>query len=81
MGCIPEQVLEDIAAEMQAAAADIGAKYGVGITFARISSQDPDWPAADGIVFEVNPLDEDELTDEARNGDLWNAMLGEDRDE
>jgi hypothetical protein len=81
MGYIPEQVLEEIAADIQAAAAEIGAKYGMSITFSGISSQDPDYPSNDGIIFEVAPLQEDDLSDEARNSDFWEKMLGEDSDD
>lgn len=77
MGYIPEQVLEEIAADIQAAAAEIGAKYGMAITFSGISSQDPDWPTNDGIIFEVAPLQEDEISDEARNSEFWKRMLDE----
>lgn len=81
MGYVPEQVLEEIAADIQAAAADIGRKYGMSITFSGIKPQDPDWPTEDGITFDVSPLDEDDLSDEARNSDFWKKMLREAADE
>lgn len=81
MGYIPEQVLEEIAADIQAAAADIGRKYGMAITFSGIKAQDPDWPSEDGVTFDVSPLGEDDLSDEARNSGFWRKMLGEDGDE
>lgn len=81
MGYIPEQVLEEIAADMQAAAADIGRKYGMAISFSGIKPQDTDWPSEDGIIFSVAPLDEADLSAEARGSDFWKAMTGEDRDE
>lgn len=81
MGYIPEQVLEEIAADIQAAAQDIGRKYGMSITFSGIKSMDPDWPSEDGITFDVSPLGEEELSDEARNSDFWKKMLGDDADE
>ncbi len=76
MGCIPEQVLEEIAADIQAAAADIGRKYGMSITFSGIRAQCPA-PAYDGITFDVAPLDEGELSDEVSNSELWQKMIGE----
>jgi hypothetical protein len=77
MGYIPEQVLEEIAADIQAAAADIGRKYGMSVTFWGVKPQDPDHPSEDGLVFDVSPLQEHELSDEARNSDFWRAMLGD----
>jgi hypothetical protein len=53
----------------------------MSITFSGISSQDPDYPSNDGIIFEVAPLQEDDLSDEARNSDFWKKMLGEDSDD
>ncbi|NTF17881.1 hypothetical protein G6L37_05660 [Agrobacterium rubi] len=81
MGYIPEQVLEEIAADIQAAAQDIGRKYGMAITFSGIKSQDIDWPTEDGIIFDVAPLNEDDLSAEARGSDFWKAMLGDGADE
>jgi hypothetical protein len=72
MGQVPEQVLEEIAADLQAAAAEIGAKYGMSIAFDRIVASEADY---DGIAFLVHPLDEQDLSDEARNSDFWKEML------
>jgi hypothetical protein len=53
----------------------------MSISFSGIQSQDPDYPAPDGIIFQVVPLEEDELSDEARNSDFWKAMMGDEADE
>jgi len=81
MGNIPEQVLEEIAADMQAAAVDIGRKYGMAISFSGIKHQDSDSLAEDGIVFDVAALDEHELSAEARGSDFWKAMLSDGDDD
>lgn len=81
MTAIPDETLESIAADMEAAVSSIGAKYGVSIRYRSPAPTDMDYPEPDGLVFEVSPLDEHELTDEARNGDLWRKWLQDEPDE
>lgn len=74
---IPQDTLESIAADMEAAVGAIAMKYGVGIRYRSVAASDIDYPEPDGLVFEVVPLNEDDLTDEARNSDLWKKWLGD----
>lgn len=81
MGYISVQTLDSIAADIEAAVVEIGRKYGMEISYSGVKPQDFDWPTEDGIIFNVSPLHEDEISDEARNSDFWKAMLAEGSDD
>lgn len=77
MSSIPEEVLEEIGADVEQAVKEIGAKYGMRISFSGFVEADPQDGNGDEIRLEVVPLDYAELSTAARKSSYWKEFLGE----
>lgn len=80
MTTIPDETLESIAADIEAAAATIGAKYGLHVRFRSTAASEAGEGEPDGLVFDVVPMDDDEVTEDVRNSDLWKTWVGTEAD-
>lgn len=68
---IPQEILDEIGADVEQAVASIAAKYGMRIRY--LGNDLPD--EGEGISLEVDPLPEHELSREARKSPYWHVFL------
>ena len=82
MGYLPQYMLSEIAADVEAAVQGIARKYGVSIRYdGPRPDDDCDYPRPDGIVLEIQPAGEHDLSEQAKEHKYWKSVFGVGDDE
>lgn len=82
MSYLPNYLLDEIGADIEAAVRDIGLKYGVTIRYdgPRVD-RDCDYSEPDAVVMEIVTLgDEGQLSEAAKEHRYWKSIFGDGED-